>query len=294
MDFYRLRYFCTVAETQSVHRAAELLRLSPAAISKSLKILEEEVGQKLLLPAGRGITLTENGRVFARRATEILRQLDDLARATREVSKAKRPLRIASFEVFTTHFLGPLLADSLSETPLVLYELGPGKLEEAVAQRTVDLGITYIPIPRAELDFLKVTTLRMGVFCAGTKLQGRELSALPFVVPVLPIEGSPNRIQGLDGWPDHLASRLILHRVTMMESALEIARQGIAAVYLPTFIADLHNAKVTERYRVKQIDVSLPFNKKLSEQPVYLVKTKNSEETATLKKLAAAIRKIVG
>lgn len=36
MDFDRLRYFCAIAETGSLRRAAELLRLSPPALSKAM------------------------------------------------------------------------------------------------------------------------------------------------------------------------------------------------------------------------------------------------------------------
>ena len=55
MNLDRLRYFCVIAETGSLRRAAEILRLSPAALSKALHVLEKEVGCPLTLPAGRGL-----------------------------------------------------------------------------------------------------------------------------------------------------------------------------------------------------------------------------------------------
>ena len=293
MEISRLRYFCTVAETGSLHKAAELLRLSPAAISKAIRLLEEELDTKLLLPSGRGITVTAQGVRFAKRAAEILKQVDALQREVRNEQDATIPLRIASFEVFSTHFLAPLLNEYFSETPFLLHELGPGEIERSIAEGIDDIGITYIPIPHPALDFLKVSTLKMGVYISAKRETPKTIEEIPFVVPISPIEGSPTRVQGLDGWPDHLAQRKILHRVTLMESALEMTRQGAAAVYLPTFIASLHNSKVKECYQLKLVDIKLPFRPQLSEQTIYLVKRKNEEEGRTLKKMAAAIRQIV-
>lgn len=292
MDFARLRYFCTVAKTGSVHRAAEILHLSPAAISKAIKLLEEEAQVTLFVPSGRGIALTEQGKLFSRKAEDILRQVDDLQRLSTTEEKKAGPIRIASFEVFTTHFLGPLIEKYFPTTPFILYELGPGKLEEALAEGHIDLGVTYIPIPRPEIDFLKVSSLKMGVYGSSHFNDQMPLEKLPFVIPVSPIEGSPNRIQGLDGWPDHLAAREIKYRVTLMESALEIARRGLGVVYLPEFIAKLHNEKVLEKFRLRRLPVKLPFPSKLSEQPIYILKRKNSKEDSATKRLAAALRQI--
>ena len=63
----RLRYFCTVADTGSLRAASEILHLSPAALSKAIKLLEEELEQELLVPAGRGILITDVGKRLAQR-----------------------------------------------------------------------------------------------------------------------------------------------------------------------------------------------------------------------------------
>lgn len=56
---------------------------------------------------------------------------------------------------------------------------------------------------------------------------------LSFVVPIHPAEGTPSKVIGPDGWPDHLIERQIKYRVTMMESAMELCREGHAVAYLP-------------------------------------------------------------
>ncbi len=48
MDTGRLRYFCAVARTGSLRRAAELVKVSPPALSKAIKLLESECGVRLI------------------------------------------------------------------------------------------------------------------------------------------------------------------------------------------------------------------------------------------------------
>ena len=107
-----------------------------------------------------------------------------------------------------------------------MLELIPGH-EAAVAEGKADIGITYLPVPHAELDVLKVTTVEMGVFGA-SKWLDKAFDELPFVIPVAPVSGTPSKVQGLDGWPDHLRHRNIVFRVALLETALNLCRQGLA------------------------------------------------------------------
>lgn len=284
MDTDRLRYFCVVSRTGNVHRASELLGLSPAAVSRAVKTLESEMGVALTVAAGRGIVLTEEGRRLAARAERILEEMEQLKGEIRGTTGT--PLRVGSFEVFTTHLLTKWMPDE----PLLLQELVPGKLEEALSQGAVDIGVTYIPIPHPDLDFLKVASLRMGVFCRKNSFEKTSLGDVPFVVPATPVQGSPTRVRGLDGWPDGRVPRMIRHRVTLLESALELCRNGIACGYLPSAVVQHHNALVKKEFAL----VPHPERPKLkaaeTTQPVYLVKRKSLDEGRDVKRLAKQLR----
>lgn len=293
MDTDRLRYFWTVSQTANIHRASELLGISPAALSKSMKLLERELELKLVIPSGRGIAITDEGKALATKIEKVLADIDALRAQAAPAESAAAPLRVGSFEVFTTHALGPLVRDHFPDGSLVVHELLPGRLEEAIADRLIDVGVTYLPIARPEIDFLKVTTIRMGVF--GKKnlwARGEKVTEIPFVVPVAPLHGAPTKVVGLDGWPDTLVRRHIPYRVTLMESALELCRQGLAAAFLPDFVVELHNAKVREPFVLTRYPSSLPLQTKHVEQPVYLVKRRADLEVLAHKKLAKALRLI--
>lgn len=290
MDTERLRYFCTLAQTQNMQKASELLHISPAAISKALKVLESEVSRQLFVRSGRGIVLSDEGKLFAVEAEKILSQIDAICKG-KSLNKSQAPLlRLGSFEVFTTHTLGPLLKEHLGDTSLVLHELVPGQLEAALAEDRVDLGISYIPIPRPEVEFLKITTIEMGIYGIKGPLLKMQLETVPFAIPVTPIQGSPTKVEGLDGWPDNLFPRNNKYKVTMMESALELCRQGLAVSYLPKFVIDLHNKKVLEKFQLVKYPGPVPLKSSYIHQDVFLVKRKSDIETPFAKKVAKALR----
>ena len=71
MDFKQLRAFLTVAEMGNVTRAAEVLHLVQPAVSRQLKLLEEDIGAPLFERERHGMVLTDAGKallVYARRA----------------------------------------------------------------------------------------------------------------------------------------------------------------------------------------------------------------------------------
>src|SRR5881396_1173889 len=61
MDLTRLQYFAAVAEAGSFSRAATALHLTQPSLSRQVKLLEDELGQRLLERHGRGVVPTEAG-----------------------------------------------------------------------------------------------------------------------------------------------------------------------------------------------------------------------------------------
>lgn len=286
MNLRRLEYFMTLAQTGNLHRASEILHVSPPALSKAMKVLEEELDVKLWVRDGRKIILSDSGRVLLKRAPQLIDDLKSLRENLVEDRDKPQPLRIGTFEVFSTYFLTFL--DHLGwDHSLVLHELLPGEVEKYLIQGEIDFGITYMPVPDPQLDFLKVASIEMGVFTRVGAFKGLPQEELPFVVPVLPLHSAPTRIRGLDGWPDDVYKRKILHHVTLLESALELCRQGRVAGYFPAFIVHEHNKRVAEKY---QLERRRCCPGRLCKNDVFIVKRKSSEESLVIKQLAKAIR----
>ena len=71
LNYHHLLYFWTVARTGSVAAASEELRLAAPTISNQIRKLEESLGEKLFRRSGRGLVLTERGRIAMRYADDI-------------------------------------------------------------------------------------------------------------------------------------------------------------------------------------------------------------------------------
>ena len=74
-----------------------------------------------------------------------------------------------------------------------------------------------------------------------------------------------------------------------MESALALARAGAAAIFLPEFVATLHNRTVKEQFRLRER--ALPKEMKQVERKTYLILKQSSSENAAIRKLGALIRR---
>jgi len=80
MDLRDLRYFETIAELQHLGRAAERLHRSQPALTSSIRRLEADCGTALFEKSGRGIRLTEAGRVLLKWARRMRFDVEDARR----------------------------------------------------------------------------------------------------------------------------------------------------------------------------------------------------------------------
>jgi len=96
-----------------------------------------------------------------------------------------------------------------------------GPNEQAVACAT----LIFAP---ATSDHIESGSSRVSCGNGGFWLEGKiQLTfrrETPFVIPIAPLAGSPNKVRGLDGWPGDAFPRRVLYKVGMLETALGICR----------------------------------------------------------------------
>ena len=76
MDISQLRTLVRVAELGSLSKAADRLCIAQPALSRQVRMLEEELGTRLFDRHGRGMVVTEQGRTVLRHALRILKEVD--------------------------------------------------------------------------------------------------------------------------------------------------------------------------------------------------------------------------
>jgi LysR family transcriptional activator of nhaA len=92
VNYKHLYYFAQVAKLGGVLRASERLHLSPQTISGQIQLLEESLGAKLFTKSGRGLALTEIGRMVLGYAENIFSIGAELQEAVRDYPSQSRSL----------------------------------------------------------------------------------------------------------------------------------------------------------------------------------------------------------
>ncbi|WBV41798.1 LysR family transcriptional regulator [Pseudoroseomonas cervicalis] len=125
MDTRFLDSFVTVVEEGSIAAAARRLNLTPAALAQRIRALEEELGVRLLLRAGRAVAPSEAGLAILERARALLRELRDLRdSATGEALAGE--LRLGAIATALTGLLPGLLARMAARSPALEVHVSPG------------------------------------------------------------------------------------------------------------------------------------------------------------------------
>lgn len=113
LNLHHLRLFRAVARDGTLTGAARQLNLSQSALSTQLRALEASLGHDLFERRGRGLVLTEAGRIALDHAEAIFRTADDLTATLRESGRARRALRVGALATlsrnFQMQFLRPLI-----------------------------------------------------------------------------------------------------------------------------------------------------------------------------------------
>jgi DNA-binding transcriptional LysR family regulator len=128
----------------------------------------------------------------------------------------------------------------------------------------------------------------MGVYKRKGAFPARPQEELPFVVPAFPFSGTPTRVKGLDGWPDDAYRRQVKYEVSLMESALELCRQGKCAGYFPAFVIERHNRKFRDQFSLERHPYGKTFRRCYSD--VFLVKRKDRSEDLDARLVSKLVR----
>lgn len=156
MNLKHLRYFWATAHAGSVAAAATQLHLTPQTVSAQINLLGEELGTALFKPAGRGLELTEAGRVALSYADEIFALGDEMISSLRTNAMTEQAL--VAFRVGVSYAVPTSLTyrllDSLKRTekPVrlvcregtidwLLGELALHRLEMVLSDRPMPAGL---------------------------------------------------------------------------------------------------------------------------------------------------------
>lgn len=160
METRLLAYFLTVAKEKNITKSSELLHITQPTLSRQLTQLEESVGQQLLIRGKKGIQLTEAGKLFERRAQDILDLID---KATAELNYEEELVGTISIGTADCQASNELLPEIMrycqDKYPHVLFDFYSAEFQlviEKLNQGLIDLGVLLEPVDLDGFDYLRL------------------------------------------------------------------------------------------------------------------------------------------
>ena len=151
MDLRQLEMFRAVAELESFTRAGEKLHVSHSAISRQIKILEDELRSQLFTRGTKSVSLTDAGKSLLGFVGPIF---DQLRRATESISQVSQNnlgrLNLGTGTTMLNFFLPPILDKFKRRYPAIPILIKTGHTSyviEDLRQGELDLTIASLPLP---------------------------------------------------------------------------------------------------------------------------------------------------
>jgi len=196
LNYHHLFYFWVVAREGSIARACEQLAVAQPTISSQLRDLEASLGAKLLTRAGRGLVLTDTGKLVFDHAERIFRLGQDLLNALNTQTPG-RPLRlvVGAADVLPKLILYRLLRplkEYADGVRIVCREGKPGRLLADLASHNLDLVLSDLPAsPLVKIQAFSHLLGECGVTIFGTTELARRygkdfprgLAGAPMLLP---------------------------------------------------------------------------------------------------------------
>jgi DNA-binding transcriptional LysR family regulator len=158
VELTTLRQYIAIARARHMTKAARQLGITQPALSAMVRKLEAELGTELLARTGRGIDLTEAGRVFFTHAEDAVRRAEAAVTAVREVMGLERgSIRIGGGATATSYLLPRVVSAIRKAHPGLRFyvrEAGSSAVAAAVSSGELDVGIVTLPLKGPETDHL--------------------------------------------------------------------------------------------------------------------------------------------
>ena len=164
--FVEMQTFAAVVDAGSFVKAADMLDMSKAAVSRYVGDLESRLGVRLLHRTTRSLSLTEEGEVFHARCKELLAGIDEAeSEITSRSGEATGTLKVNVPVTFGLLHLAPLWAAFMSLNPNVRLDVTLTDRVVDLVEEGYDLAVRIARLPSSSLVCRKLTSTRM-VLCA--------------------------------------------------------------------------------------------------------------------------------
>jgi DNA-binding transcriptional LysR family regulator len=240
----RMRAFIDVVEAEGFSAAARKIGRSKALLSKYVRELEDELGALLLNRTTRQFSLTEAGHTYYRRASEIVREVDNLADAVRESSGDVRGrIKLSAPRTFADAPIGRSLIDFAREHPDIVLEIDLDDRFVDLVEEGFDLAIRITRLENSSLIARRLAPFSVQLCAAPALIEKYGMPGTPRDLANVPCIIDTNG-RWLSNWPfvgdnSDLVSVSVSGPIEVNSplAARAAAVAGLGFTILPDFIA---------------------------------------------------------
>lgn len=240
----RIRAFIDVVEAEGFSAAARKTGRSKALLSKYVRELEDDLGALLLNRTTRQFSLTEAGHTYYRTASDILKEIDNLADLVRENNAdLKGKLRISVPRTFIDAEIGQSLIDFAKENPELQLEILAEDRFVDLIEEGFDLAVRITKLEDSGLIARKLSDFRVYAVATadfvsqyGPLNEPQDMSRVPFIVDTN--SRFHNNIRYFE--PNGANASVAVSgpiEVNSPQATLRAARAGLGVAMVPDFIA---------------------------------------------------------
>ena len=298
MDTHRLKYFLRIAEEGSITRAATALGIAQPALSRQVRLLEEDLGITLFHRTRRGVQLTEEGERLRSSTAAPLRQLELAVQyAGSPLARIERGLLLGILPTTAGVLAAPLLASLGAAFPNVHFHVAVADTDDLVQRMlsgAIDLGVIN-PVPDDRLFYRHLLVEDLVLVGGPTSelapdrpVRFTDLAKVPLVMP--------SAQTGIRNTLENTALRLKVAITTRFSTdSLEVSKHlvemglGYAVLPLAACVADaeagrLRYASICEPQVTQQIGVAATSQLELPREFAAKLGVLMREEVARLTK----------
>ncbi|MBB5573035.1 MULTISPECIES: LysR family transcriptional regulator [Rhizobium] len=239
----RIRAFIDVVEAEGFSAAARKTGRSKALLSKYVRELEDELGALLLNRTTRQFSMTEAGHTYYRTASDILKEIDNLADLVRESNQQlKGRLRVSVPRTFVDADVGQSLIDFAKENPELALEIAADDRFVDLIEEGFDVAVRITKLEDSGMIARKISDFRVHL-CATQDFLDRhpalerpaDLSRVPFIIDTNTRSQGNIRFVDADSTAFNVAINGTLE-VNSPHATLRAALAGLGIAVVPDFI----------------------------------------------------------
>ncbi|MDR6900825.1 LysR family transcriptional regulator [Rhizobium miluonense] len=239
----RIRAFIDVVEAEGFSAAARKTGRSKALLSKYVRELEDELGALLLNRTTRQFSMTEAGHTYYRTASDILKEIDNLADLVRENNQQlKGRLRVSVPRTFVDADVGQSLIDFAKENPDLSLEIAADDRFVDLIEEGFDVAVRITKLEDSGMIARKISDFRVHL-CATQEFLDRyptlehptDLTRIPFIIDTNTRSQGTIRFVDADSTTFNVAINGTLE-VNSPHATLRAALADLGVAIVPDFI----------------------------------------------------------